>query len=87
MLSTPETPRTSGGSCALTPLKPGLAFHFDELTLLRGLNFTLTTEAGDLDLLGEIAGGGDFGMLGASCVELEVFGTRCLCLGLRKLID
>jgi hypothetical protein len=35
---------------------PGLPFRLDVATLERGLNFTLTTSAGDLDLLGEIAG-------------------------------
>lgn len=52
---------------ALTPLQPylrgappGLPFQLDLATLRRGLNFTLTTIAGDLDLLGEIAGGGGY---------------------------
>ena len=33
---------------------PGLPFHLDELTLRNGLNFTLVTSFGDLDLLGEV---------------------------------
>ena len=37
---------------------PGLPFRFDEETIHAGLNFTFTTTLGDLDLLGEIAGGG-----------------------------
>ncbi len=37
---------------------PGLPFKWEAETLARGLNFTLTTSAGDLDLLGEITGGG-----------------------------
>jgi hypothetical protein len=52
---------------ALEPLDPylrgaprGLPFRLDVATLERGLNFTLTTTAGDIDLLGEIAGGGDY---------------------------
>src|SRR5579863_3861855 len=36
---------------------PGLPFRFDEQTIQAGLNFTLSTDLGDLDLLGEIAGG------------------------------
>lgn len=43
--------RTSGAS---------VKFRFDERTLKNGLNFTLTTSEGNLDLLGEIAGLGKF---------------------------
>jgi|ERR1043166_2970781 hypothetical protein len=34
----------------------GLPFLWDERTIRNGLNFTLTTDFGDLDLLGEVAG-------------------------------
>lgn len=37
---------------------PGLPFRWDERTLQAGLNFTLTTTLGELDLLSEITGGG-----------------------------
>jgi hypothetical protein len=37
----------------------GLPFLWDSETLRRGLNFTLSTDWGDLDLLGEVAGIGD----------------------------
>src|SRR5262245_13921073 len=37
---------------------PGLPFRWDERTIQSGLNFTLTTALGDLDLLGEVTGGG-----------------------------
>src|SRR5207302_5879427 len=36
---------------------PGLPFRWDERTIQSGLNFTLTTDVGDLDLLGEVTGG------------------------------
>lgn len=39
---------------------PGLPFQWDAETLARGLNFTLTTSLGDIDLLGEITGGGSY---------------------------
>ncbi len=42
---------------------PGLPFRLDERTILAGLNFTLTTTIGDLDLLGEVAGGGSYEQL------------------------
>ena len=38
---------------------PGLPFQLDEGTVARGLNFTLVTTLGDLDLLGEVTGGGE----------------------------
>lgn len=66
---------------------PDLPFTWDEQTLLRGLNFTLTTTLGDMDLLGEIAGGGGYENLLADAVQIEVFGVTCLCLGLERLIQ
>lgn len=65
---------------------PGLPFRWDEATLKRGLNFTLVTSLGDIDLLGEIAGGGWYSDLLPHAIELDLFGTKCLCLGLEKLI-
>jgi predicted nucleotidyltransferase len=65
---------------------PGLPFRWDEATLARGLNFTLTTAIGDIDLLGEIVGGGSYEDLLDETVELSVFGVHCRCLALRKLI-
>jgi len=53
---------------------PGLPFRWDAATLLRGLNFTLTTDLGAIDLLGEITGGGRYEDLVADCVTLKVFG-------------
>jgi hypothetical protein len=66
---------------------PGLPFRLDTETVFRGLNFTLTTSLGDLDLLGEITGGGRFEHLkpSAEVVELEDF--RCLVVSLPKLIE
>lgn len=65
---------------------PGLPFRFDAATVRRGLNFTLRTRLGDLDLLGEIAGGGTYDALLPHSRELAVFGLRCLCLDLETLI-
>ena len=78
---------------ALAPLAPylrgappGLPFRWDADTLKRGLNFTLTTSLGSIDLLGEIAGGGTFEALRDRSASIEVFGVRCLCLDLDTLI-
>jgi hypothetical protein len=51
-----------------------------------GLNFTLTTALGDLDLLGEIVGGGTYEDLLPSTMEVELFGARCQCVTLPTLI-
>jgi len=78
---------------ALDPLQPylrgappGLPFRFDAETVRRGLNFTLQTSRGDLDVLGEIAGGGTYEALRPHAEAGIVFGQPCLCLGLEKLI-
>jgi len=52
----------------------------------RGSNFTLTTSLGDLDLLGEIAGGGNYDNLIADAVKIRLFGVECHCLNLEQLI-
>ena len=79
---------------ALSPYSPylrgapaGLPFLWDESTLHRGLNFTLTTSIGDLDLLGEVTGGGNFEALLAHSSPVQAFGIECLCLNLDKLIQ
>ena len=78
---------------ALAPLSPylrgapaGLPFRLDVATLRAGLNFTLSTTLGDLDLLGEITGGGGFRELLAHSLRLELLGTSCQCLDLETLI-
>jgi hypothetical protein len=55
-------------------------------TLAHGLNFTLTTGLGDIDLLGEIVGGGGYDDLLAHSVEIELFGRGYRCLDLPTLI-
>lgn len=57
-----------------------------DLTLKHGLNFTLITTLGAIDLLGEIPGGGSYADLVAAAVRLRVFGRDCLCLSLQQLI-
>lgn len=67
-------------------MPPGLPFHLDGQTIRNGLNFTLTTAIGEIDLLGEITAGGGYEELLPYSVILEVFGVRCQCLGLDRLI-
>lgn len=65
---------------------PGLPFEWSAATVERGLNFTLTTAIGDIDLLGEIPGGGAYEALLAFSLDIELFGCRCRCLDLPALI-
>jgi len=65
---------------------PGLPFVFDAATLTRGLNFTLTTSVGDIDLLGEITGGGNYEALLSQSDTIEIFGAACRCVTLSSLI-
>jgi hypothetical protein len=51
---------------------PGLPFRWDEATLRRGLNFTLATALGDLDLFGELTGGGSYEDLLADTISIRV---------------
>jgi hypothetical protein len=58
---------------------PGLPFVFDTAVLSRGLNFTLTTTLGDLDLLGEVVGGGGYEALLPQSESITIFGASCRC--------
>jgi predicted nucleotidyltransferase len=66
---------------------PGLPFAWDLRTLARGLNFTLTTAIGDIDLLGEVVGGGTYEKLIPHSVEMTLFGHGCRTVDIEKLID
>jgi hypothetical protein len=65
---------------------PGLPFKLDVATLRNGLNFTLTTDLGDLDLLGEVVGGGGYRELLPHTFEVEAFGVKFKCVDLPTLI-
>jgi hypothetical protein len=80
-------------AAAIAPLNPqlrgappGLPFHCDVATLKAGLNFTLTTSGGALDLLGEITGGGSYEDLLSHTTLVQVFGVSCRVLNLEDLI-
>lgn len=66
---------------------PGLPFRWDAATIQRGLNFTLTTDVGDLDVLGEITGGGTYEALLPSTVLIRAFDVDCRLLNLDRLIE
>ena len=66
---------------------PGLPFQWQPEIIWKGLNFTLTTSLGPVDILGEITLGGDYESLLPYSETLERFGKDCLCLGIRRLIE
>ena len=66
---------------------PGLPFRWDVQTLRSGLNFTLTTAIGDIDLLGEVAGGGIYENVISQTLEVEAFGVSCRVVTLELLIQ
>ncbi len=78
---------------ALQPLQPylrgappGLPFQFDGGTIRQGLNFTLVTLAGDLDLLGEATGGGSYEALLPHSEVRDIAGLDCRFVNLETLI-
>jgi predicted nucleotidyltransferase len=66
---------------------PGLPFTWDADRISKGLNFTLTTSAGDLDLLGEVTYGGTYETLLQDTELISAFGVECRCLSLERLIQ
>jgi hypothetical protein len=77
---------------ALAPLHPtlrgapeGLRFTLDQATLERGLNFTLQSSAGDLDLLGEVTGLGSFAVVRRLSVVMSVYNRDVRVLSLEGL--
>jgi hypothetical protein len=65
---------------------PGLPFRFDTPTVERGLNFTLVTSLGDIDLLGEVSGVGAYEAVLPHATTLAVFGHQVLVIDLPWLI-
>ena len=65
---------------------PGLPFFFDERAVQQGLNFTLTTDLGSLDLLGEMTGGGSYQDLIEGAQAVEIDGRTIQILSLSQLI-
>jgi hypothetical protein len=63
-----------------------IPFLWDAETLRRGLNFTLSTDLGPLDLLGEVAGVGGYEQARKNAVEIQLFGVTCAVLSLPDLI-
>jgi hypothetical protein len=80
-------------SAALAPTQPylrgaptGLPFVWDVATIRNGLNFTLTTTLGDVDFLGEVAGGGNYEDLVPYTIAIQIEGRELPVVDLDKLI-
>ncbi|MFQ6016252.1 MAG: nucleotidyltransferase [Anaerolineae bacterium] len=78
---------------ALAPFHPrlrgapeGLPFQLDGPTLRAGLNFTLTTDVGDIDLWGELAGFSSYEEVVENSETLELYGVDCRIMTLEGLI-
>jgi hypothetical protein len=78
--------------CALEPFHPRLRgapetlpFRFDSKTVAAGLNFTLVTDFGDLDLLGEVAGLGFYDAVYNASEVKQVEKIACRVLSLDGL--
>src|SRR5262249_23080933 len=64
----------------------GLPFHWDVPTILRGVNFALTTDLGDVDLVSEVPGLGKYERVLAQSQERTFFGLTIRVLSLDGLI-
>ena len=78
---------------ALTPFHPylrgadkNLPFIFDAKTLQMGLNFTFTTDIGDIDFLGEVSGIGTYEEVLKFSETMEIYGLPVYVLTLEGLI-
>jgi len=89
-----DLPNLERLAAALEPHAPyprgapaGLPFIWDAGTLRQGLNFTLTTKLGDLDLLGTVTGGGDYAALLPHTSSMRLFDRDVRVVDLQKLIE
>lgn len=78
---------------AVAPLAPylrgaprGLPFVFDVSTVKAGLNFTLDTTSGALDLLGEMVGVGRYEDAALHAIRMDITGDESLVIELDWLI-
>jgi hypothetical protein len=77
---------------ALAPLAPTvrgappeLPFAWDAQTLRTGLNFPLHTRAGDIDLVGEVIGVGDYAAVVRDAGLFDVYGHKVRVMSLNAL--
>ena len=78
---------------ALTPFKPrlrgvpeNLVAPFDEHSLAQGTNFTLTTDIGNVDLLGEMSGVGGYSQIAGDAKSIDLGSVHCHVASLDTII-
>ena len=78
---------------ALGPFSPrprefprDLPYIFDESALRNGTNFTFETSIGDIDMLGEVKGIGDYNSAAKLSILYEIYGVEVKALTLDELI-
>ncbi|MGI8669713.1 MAG: hypothetical protein ACR2J3_07675 [Aridibacter sp.] len=64
-----------------------LPFYWDERTLQNGTNFTLDTDLGSIDLLGEVSGVGDYSAVEYSSVKMKICDVQVNVISLNDLIN
>jgi len=62
-----------------------LPFELDARSLASGLNFTLESELGDFDLIGEVSGVGGYQQVAADAVPMQVYGHSVRVMSLAAL--
>ena len=70
----------------LRDAEPNLPFAWDAKTISGGLNFTLTTDLGDVDLFSEVAGSETYSDVLPDSFDVEAFGVQFKCMDLPTLI-
>lgn len=71
---------------ALRGAPPNLPFKFDARTVAQGMNFTLSTDLGDLDFLGEVSGLGTYNDVKSASDIRNIDGMKIAVLSLVGLI-
>jgi predicted nucleotidyltransferase len=66
--------------------RPDLPFKLNAPTLRLGLNFTLSTDIGDLDLIGEVTGLGSYDRVIEFSEVLDIYGVPCRVMTLEGLV-
>ncbi len=66
----------------LRDAEPNLPFAWDAKTISGGLNFTLTTDLGDVDLFSEVAGSETYSDVLPDSFDVEAFGVQFKCMDL-----
>jgi hypothetical protein len=64
----------------------GLPFHFDAATIEAGLNFTLTSDFGEVDFLGEVSGLGNYEKVVVHSQEMILYDRKIRVLTLEGLL-